>query len=116
MSWVELLGYAATASVLAMFCMRTMIPLRMMALASNVLFSLYGYLDGLYPVMIAHLVLFPVNLVRLIEVRRLIEELDSVRPSDLSMQSWLIQPRSTAGLAHSPRKPYNIPFLGRGPA
>jgi hypothetical protein len=40
-------------------------------------------------VMILHLALFPVNLVRLIEVRRLLYELDSVRPSDLSIQSWL---------------------------
>jgi CRP/FNR family cyclic AMP-dependent transcriptional regulator len=48
MNWIELLGYAAVASVLATFCMRTKIPLRIMALASNVLFSVYGYLDGLY--------------------------------------------------------------------
>ena len=27
MNWVEMLGYAAAASVLATFCMRTMIPL-----------------------------------------------------------------------------------------
>jgi CRP-like cAMP-binding protein len=89
MDWVELLGYAAAASVLATFCMRTMLPLRVMALVSNVLFALYGYFGGLYPVMILHLILFPVNLVRLIEIQRLMRDLDAARPSDLSVQSWL---------------------------
>ncbi len=37
MSWVTLLGYAAPAAVLVTFCMNTMIPLRVIALASNVL-------------------------------------------------------------------------------
>jgi CRP/FNR family transcriptional regulator, cyclic AMP receptor protein len=49
MDWVNLLGYAAAASVLATFCMRTMIPIRILALVSNVLFCLYGYLGNLYP-------------------------------------------------------------------
>lgn len=38
MDWVNLLGYVAAASVLAMFCVRTMIPLHILALVSNVLF------------------------------------------------------------------------------
>jgi hypothetical protein len=29
--------------------MRTMIPLRILTLVSNVLFCIYGYLDNLYP-------------------------------------------------------------------
>jgi CRP/FNR family transcriptional regulator, cyclic AMP receptor protein len=89
MSWVDVLGYAAAASVLATFCMRTMIPLRVLALGSNVLFCLYGYFDNLYPVLILHLVLFPVNLIRLIQFQRLVRELEVVQPSDLSIQSWL---------------------------
>jgi CRP/FNR family cyclic AMP-dependent transcriptional regulator len=82
------LGYAAAASVLATFCMR-MIPLRILALGSNVLFCLYGYFDNLYPVLTLHLVLFPVNLIRLIQFQRLVRELEVVQPSDLSIQSWL---------------------------
>jgi len=89
MDWVNLLGYAAAASVLATFCMRTMIPLRILALVSNVLFCLYGYLDNLYPVLILHLVLFPVSLYRLIQFQRLVHELQVVDPADLSIQSWI---------------------------
>jgi len=89
MDWVDLLGYAAAASVLATFCMRTMIPLRVLALCSNVLFCLYGYLDQLYPVLILHLVLFPVNLIRLIQFQRLVRELHATQPTDITIESWL---------------------------
>jgi hypothetical protein len=89
MDWVNLLGYAAAASVLATFCMRTMIPLRILALVSNVLFCLYGYLDNLDPVLVLHLVLFPVSLYRLIQFQRLVHELQVVDPADLSIQSWI---------------------------
>jgi CRP/FNR family transcriptional regulator, cyclic AMP receptor protein len=89
MSWIDLLGYAASISVLATFCMSTMIPLRILALASNVLFSTYGYLDHLYPVLALHLILFPVNLFRLIQFRRLIRDVRNIKGPDLSIQSWL---------------------------
>ena len=47
MRWMDLLGYAASAAVLATFCMSTMIPLRILALVSNILFMAYGYVDNL---------------------------------------------------------------------
>jgi CRP/FNR family transcriptional regulator, cyclic AMP receptor protein len=61
MTWVDILGYAASAAVLATFCMSTTIPLRILALGSNVLFMAYGYVDHLYPVFVLHAILFPVN-------------------------------------------------------
>jgi hypothetical protein len=68
MSWVDVLGYAASATVLATFCASTMISLRILALVSNVLFCSYGYLDHLYPVFILHAALFPINLLRLLRL------------------------------------------------
>ena len=35
MTWVDMLGYAASAAVLATFCMSTMIPLRILAVATQ---------------------------------------------------------------------------------
>ena len=74
MSWVEILGYAAAAAVLATFCMSTMVPLRVLALVSNVLFAIYGYMDNLHPVLILHLVLLPVNALRLYQARKLLHD------------------------------------------
>ena len=87
MSWVELLGYAASAAVLASFCMSTMIPLRILALASNVLFMLYGYFDGLLPVLLLHAILLPVNLLRLAQFQRLIRDMRKAGRKDLPIES-----------------------------
>jgi CRP/FNR family transcriptional regulator, cyclic AMP receptor protein len=48
-----------------------MIPLRAIALASNVAFLAYGGLLHLYPVLLLHAVLMPVNVWRLAEIFRL---------------------------------------------
>src|SRR5580692_3136319 len=71
MLWINLAGYAASSMVLATFCMKTMRPLRILALASNVLFAVYAFFGGLYPVLILHVVLFPINLARLVQLQRL---------------------------------------------
>jgi CRP/FNR family transcriptional regulator, cyclic AMP receptor protein len=89
MSWVELLGYAASATVLATFCMSTMIPLRVLALVSNVLFCSCGYFDHLYPVLFLHATLFPVNLLRLVQFQRLVRDVRDAHREDLSIQSLL---------------------------
>jgi hypothetical protein len=67
MSWIDLVGYVASASVLATFCMSTMVPLRTVAICSNILFAIFGALAHVYPVLVLHLVLFPVNGVRLMQ-------------------------------------------------
>src|SRR5947199_10561707 len=61
MKWIDCLGYAASATVLATFCMNTMIPLRVTASLSNVLFASFGLWAHIYPVMLLHLILFPVT-------------------------------------------------------
>lgn len=69
MSFVEPLGYLASALVLATFCMRDMVALRCMAIASNLAFITYGGLADLGPVLVLHLLLLPVNVLRLTVLR-----------------------------------------------
>jgi CRP/FNR family cyclic AMP-dependent transcriptional regulator len=87
MAWIDLLGYAASATVLATFCMDTMIPLRVTAILSNILFASFGLGAHIYPVMILHLILFPVNALRLIQVRRVVR--GTLQRTHLSMESIL---------------------------
>jgi hypothetical protein len=61
----NLLGFIAAATVLASFCMTTMVSLRSVAIASNLLFILYGMHGHIYPVLFLHLTLLPINLVKL---------------------------------------------------
>jgi hypothetical protein len=60
------LGYAASLAVLATFLMRTMRPLRLVAILSNILFVGYGYIDHIQPIFLLHLTLLPINLWRLV--------------------------------------------------
>jgi hypothetical protein len=62
------LGYGASLLVLVTFCMREMVPLRLVALASNAAFIAYGALADVGPVLLLHLVLLPTNVWRLAEV------------------------------------------------
>jgi len=89
MSSVEVLGYAASATVLATFCMSTMIPLRILALASNILFAAYGYFDHLYPVLILHATLFPINFVRLVQFQKLVSDVRNSNRENLPINSLL---------------------------
>ena len=87
--WVDLLGYAASLLVLATFCMSTMLPLRWIAIGSNILFILFGYSASIYPVMILHIVLFPVNIVRLLQIYRLVQHSLHPQGNGLSFQNLL---------------------------
>jgi hypothetical protein len=67
MNAYEPIGYLASLLVLATFSMRDMVPLRVVAIASNVAFIAYGALAGISPVLLLHVVLLPMNTLRLAE-------------------------------------------------
>jgi CRP/FNR family cyclic AMP-dependent transcriptional regulator len=67
--WLDLLGFAAAAAVLAGFCMNSIRHLRLAALASNVLFVIYGLFAHVYPVVILHIILVPINLQKLHRIK-----------------------------------------------
>jgi hypothetical protein len=69
MSWVDFLGFAAALSVLASFSMSTILALRTLALLSNVLFVLYGLCAHIYPVLMLHVILLPINLIKLSRIK-----------------------------------------------
>ena len=74
MVWV---AWLAAALVFASFFMKTIVPLRTMAIASNLAFIAYallgwgqGVFDKVLPILVLHGALLPLNLWRLHEVRR----------------------------------------------
>jgi CRP/FNR family cyclic AMP-dependent transcriptional regulator len=60
-------GYLASGLVLAAFASKAIIPLRAIAIASNVAFLIYGIALGLAPVWLLHAFLLPLNTWRLFE-------------------------------------------------
>ena len=89
MNFVDILGFAAAALVLLTFGMKTMLPLRLFAIASNVLFASYGFLANIYPVMLLHLALLPLNVMRLVQLRRLIANIRSSQDGEISAERLL---------------------------
>ncbi len=61
----DIIGYLASALVLATFSMRSMRPLRMMAIASNIAFIAYAVIGSMPPILILHSILLPMNVMRL---------------------------------------------------
>ncbi len=70
MSILDLTGYLAAGLVLAAFHMKDMVPLRLIALCSNLAFITYGCALGLTPIWLLHALLLLVNSCRLVEAAR----------------------------------------------
>jgi len=88
MTTADILGYLAAVLVLATFSMRTMLPLRITGIASNCIFIAYGYVAVAYPVLILHLILLPLNSLRLYQMQQLVKRVREAARGDLSMD-WL---------------------------
>jgi hypothetical protein len=66
----ELSGYVASTLVLLTFVAKDMRLLRTVAIFSNLAFITYGTLEWLLPVLFLHMLLLPLNVVRLAEIVR----------------------------------------------
>jgi len=88
-NWIEVSGYLASALVFLTFYMKTIIPLRVVAILSNVAFMTYGLGGHLYPVFILHAILLPLNCLRLPQMRILIQKVRAASQGELSME-WLV--------------------------
>ncbi len=84
----EILGYLAAAVTLATYSTKTMIPLRIFGIASQVLFFAYGYFLNDYPSMVLYAILIPINGVRLFQMVQLLRQVREAGESDLDM-GWL---------------------------
>lgn len=88
MDYITLVGFLAAALVIATLSMRTMVPLRIIGICSNVAFVTYGVLFGSYPTIVLHSILFPLNVYRLREMLNLVKQVKSASQGDMSMD-WL---------------------------
>lgn len=88
MPLAEIIGYAAAAVSFVTYSMKTMIPLRISGIVANILFIIYGSMTGIHPTLILHLILLPMNCVRLYQMLRLVKQVDAATQGDLDMD-WL---------------------------
>ena len=77
MSLGYVLGYLGIVLALLSCFMKSMQPLRSVALAGNLIGMAYGLLEGVWPTLIGNLLLLPINGVRLWEIRKLISDIEN---------------------------------------
>jgi CRP/FNR family transcriptional regulator, cyclic AMP receptor protein len=76
---IVIAGWVSAVLVFSSFFMKTMIPLRMVAICSNIAFITYallgleyGIFGRVYPILVLHAALLPLNLVRLRQLKGLL--------------------------------------------
>jgi CRP/FNR family cyclic AMP-dependent transcriptional regulator len=76
--WLVITAWIAAVLVFSSFFMKTMIPLRIVAIVSNFAFITYallgiryGIFDRVYPILVLHASLLPLNVLRLRQLTRL---------------------------------------------
>ena len=84
----QILAYSGIALTVVQMWMKTMIPLRVLAISTNVLFLAYASLEAVWVTVVLNCILLPLNLYRLQEMRNLIRKVDRARGSEIDM-TWL---------------------------
>jgi hypothetical protein len=86
---VVIAAWVASVLVFSTFFMKSMIPLRVVGIASNVAFIsyallglVYGVFGRLYPILVLHACLLPLNVIRLRQVRGLTRAVRSASDDD----------------------------------
>lgn len=88
MDLANLLGLIGGVFYVASVTLRTMIPLRIAAIISNILFMGYGILAKALPTFFMYAVLLPINCVRLYQIQQLVKRVKVASQGDLDME-WL---------------------------
>lgn len=93
-AWVDLIGFMASLTVFASFSMNKIVPLRAFALLSNVLFLSYGFIDDIYPVFFLHMILLPINFMKLYRIYRDVPS-STTLDADATSQDFVIRRRGS---------------------
>jgi hypothetical protein len=88
MDVANLLGLIGGIFYVASVTLRTMIPLRVAAIASNIFFIGYGLLAKALPTFVMYAVLLPINVVRLYQIQQLVKKVKVASQGDLALD-WL---------------------------
>jgi len=83
------LGVIGTVLLCASFLVKSMLNLRALALASNVFFISWGYVEWVWPTLALNSVILPLNVWHIWEIRRLTREIARAT-EDSPVSQWLL--------------------------
>lgn len=89
---MQVVAWMAAGLVYLSFFMKTIVPLRSLAIASNVVFIVYallgmrhGVFDKVLPILVLHGALLPLNVLRLLEVKKTISAFSNLKENQASL-------------------------------
>ena len=82
-------GFIGAGLTLASYTMKSMFPLRLVALAANVFFVAYGWLEAALPSLVLYSLMILINLRKAWEIRNLVRAIENVK-SDAPIAEWLL--------------------------
>jgi CRP/FNR family cyclic AMP-dependent transcriptional regulator len=84
-----LLGFIGAVLTLASYLMKSMLPLRLTALAANVFFVAYGYLEAALPSLMLYAAMIPINGKKVWEMKKLVRAIENAK-ADTPVSEWLL--------------------------
>jgi CRP-like cAMP-binding protein len=88
-SWLQALGYLGSVLMFLTFFMKTMIPLRITGIAANVVMITFTSIAHVYPILILQACLLPLNVLRFIQMKRLITRVKAAARGDFKIEPLL---------------------------
>ena len=120
---MQIIGWMASLCVFMAFFMKTMVRLRLIAISSNIVFIsytlvglYYGIFWDVFPILVLHSALLPLNILRLRQERNLIrkikisgEDRDAVRTLIPYMKKIICEKGTRLFKTRRPRETYILP-------
>lgn len=82
-------GFIGAALTVASYLMKSMMPLRLVALSANVFLVIYAVQGGSWPTVALYLAMIPINLKKVYEIRKLVQAIQHAK-SDTPVSEWLL--------------------------
>ena len=82
-------GFIGAVLTLASNLMKSMMPLRLVALAANVFFVAYGYLESALPSLLLYATMIPINAKKVWDIKKLIRAIEHAK-TDTPVSEWLL--------------------------
>ena len=85
----DVLGFVGAGLMAASYLMKSMLPLRLVALAANVCLLAYAFNAHSWPTVMLYLAVIPINLKKVVEIRKLVAAIAHAR-ADSPVSEWLL--------------------------
>jgi len=86
---VEVIGYVGSILMFLSFFMKTMIPLRLTAICANIVMITYTAIKGVPPILILQSCLLPLNILRFVQMKRLVARVKAAARGDFKIEPLL---------------------------